>query len=163
MTYQVTPGALPKNYEALGARLRAIDKLECRAHSGLAPADALRRCVQKSHKWYLITWDGEDQGMFGISPTNIHGCGSPWFLSTDKVFKVKEMRQAFISLSPSYLRELEAGYDILFNVVSVHNSASIRWLRSLGFHFPEPGTHWLKHLEFREFWRYVPGGKYHNV
>lgn len=159
-SYTVTEGKHPKSYDALGSRLRAIDKLEIRAVSGSPPPDALRRALQTSSKWFLIEWDGEDQGLFGVAPTDMSGVGSPWFLSTDKVFRVPEMRRAFILQSPEYLRELCAGYDLLFNVISEHNHPSKRWLKHIGFTIDDKAQHFFKGLCFQEFMYVVPGGKY---
>lgn len=148
------------DYGKLGPRLRGIDKLECRATSGLDPVAALQQSVRLSSKWWIGTIDGQEEVAVGVCPMpECDGWGQPWLLSTDKVFHGPPLKQ-FLRRTPEFLAEASEGFDALFNIVSEHNYASRRWLRYAGFKIKEQDPHVFRGYRFLEFIYVVPGGCY---
>ncbi len=161
MTVEVHPGVYP-DCASLGRRLRGIDKLECRATAGLDPVEALRHSIKISSRWWVGMVDGQEEFALGVAPIeNCDGWGAPWMLSTDKLFRGGHVK-TFLSRTPEFMRKCSEGLDCLFNIVSEHNHASIRWLRYAGFSIRrDPAhVHTFKGIRFLEFIYLVPGGKY---
>lgn len=126
-----------KHCRSIGRRMRAADVEECRALAGLSPLDGLRLSMKRSRAFTVVI-GGRPEAMFGTSDLNVlAGIGSVWMLGTDEVDR---RPKALLRLSPEWVRKLLARYDVLRNVVSVDNAASIRWLTWLGAAFSEPIT-----------------------
>lgn len=85
---------------------------------------------------YTILVDGRPEAMFGTSDINVlAGIGSIWMLGTDVV---DQHPRELLRLSPEWVAKLFARYEVLRNVVSRDNRASIRWLKWLGAEFSAP-------------------------
>jgi hypothetical protein len=120
----------------IAAAMRPMDRLECAAF-GLEPREALRlgyaagRCL-------TIEIDGRPEAMAGVSPISlVEGAGRPWMLASERVLAC---RKAWLERAPEVLAMLGSGARRLENLVHADNSASIRWLTRLGFHFDNAPT-----------------------
>ncbi len=136
LTIDIVP-ARGKHCRSIAKRMRAADVAECKAMAGLSPFDGLRLSMKRSRAFTVVI-DGRPEAMFGTSDLNVLvGLGSVWMLGTDEVDR---QPKALLRLSPKWVAKLFARYDVLRNVVSVDNSASIRWLKWLGATFSDPIT-----------------------
>lgn len=148
------------DYEALGARLRGIDKLEVRATNGWTPEEALRNSIKISTRWWVGTVDGQEEMVVGVAPMpGMAGWGAPWLLSSDKIFHGPPLKE-FLRRTPEFMKRASDGFDVLFNMVSEHNYASRRWLRFAGFQIKTIDPHVFAGFRFLEFIYPVPGGSY---
>lgn len=151
-------GVVP-DYRALASKLRAIDKFEIKAVSGLDPEAGLRQSVESSSRWWVGTIDGVEEMAVGVTPIqNCDGWGAPWMLSSPKVFRGTPLK-TFVRRTPEFMELASSGYDVLFNIISDHNHASKRWLRYAGFRLKNETT-WMRNFAFKEFIYVVPGGNY---
>ena len=115
--------------------MRAADVAECRAMADLSPIEGLWRSMVRSSAFTILV-DGRPEAMFGTSALNIlAGIGSVWMLGTDVI---DQHPRELLRLSPEWVAKLFTRYEVLRNVVSCDNCASIRWLKWLGAEFSEP-------------------------
>jgi len=146
--YQVVPATLD-HVAAMAPHVRQADIDEVHAASGLPIEIALEKSYRMStHCWAGIV-DGEVACIFGVSPVNmLAGKGSPWLLGTDLV---ERHAMAFLRRNRRYILIMLRMYNHLENYVDVRNTASIAWLKWLGFEFYEPepyGKHRMKFMRF---------------
>lgn len=131
---QIVP-ARGKHVNTIAKRMRAADAAECETMAGLTPRVGLRLSMKRSSAFTVLI-NGRPEAMFGTSDLNVlAGIGSAWMLGTDEVDRHPK---DLLRLSPEWVAKLFARYEVLRNVVSVDNAASIRWLRWLGADFSEP-------------------------
>lgn len=118
----------------IAANLRDADRREIAASRGpeVQPADAIANTVlRSSHVWIAVAGDGEPIAIFGVAPISmIDGIGSPWMLSTERVY---EHPRALVTEARRYLSAMRETYPTLYNFVDARNDKSIRWLKRLGF------------------------------
>jgi hypothetical protein len=128
------PTTLDDVYD-LAPRLRQSDVDEIKASSGLLPEPALYFSFKNGAETNtIIASDGEIIGMFGVVSTHDPLIGVPWMLCTDRL---PEIRKEFLPQSLDWVKETNKQYPILFNYVDKRNTKAIRWLRYLGFKFPQ--------------------------
>lgn len=145
---------------ALGSKLRAIDKLECRALGHPDPVEAVRSSIKSSDRWWVLTVDGVEEGVLGVTPMpDCAGWGAPWMLSSPAVFWDENAR-TFLRRTPEFMAKATEGYDVLFNLISEHNHKSKRWLRFAGFQIKDEPAHIFNGFRFNEFIYVKPGGHY---
>jgi hypothetical protein len=114
-------------------KLRAGDERELRASTGLAPVDALL---------LALDFPGEMTGTFlGSKLIMVNGCGevnastgSPWCVGTEDMDRYFSKLYGF---GLSEFRRYEKRYPILMNFVAEFQERHIRWLKSIGFEFPD--------------------------
>lgn len=124
-----------RHIATIARRMRAADADECRAMAGLSPLDGLRSSMLRSEAYTALV-NGQPEAMFGTSDINVlAGIGSAWLLGTDEVTRHPK---EFLRMSREWLAKPFTRYSVLRNVVSVENSASIRWLKWLGATFSDP-------------------------
>lgn len=124
-----------KHINTIARRMRVADVAECRAMAGLSARDGLRRSMRRSTAFTVLI-GGRPEAMFGTSDVNVlAGIGSVWMLATDEVDRHP---RDLLRLSPEWVGKLFSRYEVLRNVVSVDNDASIRWLKWLGARFTDP-------------------------
>jgi hypothetical protein len=129
--------------------MRQADRDEVWASSGKTPGEALAFSLGKSSQAWTVLFDGVPAGMFGVGDLNIlTRRGAPWFLGTDAV---EANRRAFLRHSVHWRDQLLQRYDVLMNLVDDRNTASIRWLRWLGFSLSEPFIVGFEKRPFRLF------------
>ena len=116
--------------------MRQADRDEVFAASGKSPAEALAYSLRKSAMAHTALIDGRPEVMFGVGDLNVlAGVGAPWLLGTDEVEK---HAVAFLRGSVEWKLKLLARYSVLRNFVDDRNTASIRWLKWLGFTLSDP-------------------------
>lgn len=110
-------------------RLRADDRNECRAATGLDPEAVLPLGVRISFPAQtMVAPDGEPVGLCGVVPVN--GEGVVWMMATDRL---PTLPMTFLRHCGQWVREVSAQYPRLYNVVDARNEVHIKWLRWLGF------------------------------
>lgn len=121
--------------DALGATMRAMDVMECRAVSGLAPREALAEAVADSLWAYAAEIDGEVVCIFGVAPDGLLGEeAAPWMLCAEGI---EHHAKAVMLCSKRFLLEMQAQFERLANVVHADNRSAIRFLKWCGFSFGE--------------------------
>jgi len=115
-------------------------------------AAAMRMSVQMSRSALVaVSVFGEPIAVFGVSTTSlVHNIGSPWFLATPRV---SLHRRALIQKTFAYTEAMLDQYARLENHVDVRNTASIAWLRRIGFTIDPPAPFGARQQPFHKFWR----------
>lgn len=114
--------------------MREADVSEVFAASGTNPLTTLLKARAAScDTCSTIFYNNESVGIFGVCKIN-DSCGIPWLLGTDKLTANKK---EFYQKSKEYLNTFMTNFKVLFNYVDERNKTSIKWLKSLGFEFPE--------------------------
>jgi hypothetical protein len=131
-------------------RMRQADRDEVFASSRKSPREALEFSLSKSAEAWTVTVNGRPEVMFGVGDLNIlAGVGAPWLLGTEAFEKHSV---AMLRGSKKWTRQLFGRYSILRNFVDARNTASLRYLRWLGFKLFDPvemGGHEFHLFELR--------------
>lgn len=135
---------------ALAPRMRAADRDEVWASGGFGPLAALERSLALSPLAWTGTVDGVPACMFGAASASLLGGeGVPWLLGSDLI---ERHQRAFLRRNREYVRQMQAAFPVLRNMVDARNMTSIRWLRWLGFTIG-PAVRWgTAGLPFHPFW-----------
>lgn len=156
-TIEIVP-AVPDHIDPIADRMRQTDRDEVLAASGRDPRSALEFSLRKSSIAHTALIDGVPEVMFGVGDVNIlTRTGGPWLLGTDAIDR---HWVSFLRGSIGSLAQLSARYDVLINLVDDRQSASIRWLRWLGFTVEEPIIAGVEHRAFRLFHLKKGSGKF---
>lgn len=147
--------ATAEHCRLMAPHLRAVDVDEVWSMCAMRPIDALLYSVQDSKEALTVMMPDSDIPvmMFGLggAASILDRKRSVWLLATDQMRRVK---RDFIMESGRYLETLAAG-ETVYNYVLQGNSASLRWLRMLGFSIMEPKPFgWLQkpyHYVEKEF------------
>lgn len=141
----------------LGRWMRRADAAECEA-LGLDPRLATLRAWWMSDFCTSLLVDGRAAAVGGVVLERVTTsalaprAGVAWLLTAVDVEKAP---MSLHRAARSWLREVRAHADILWNRVDARHLVSLRWLSALGFriHAPSPhGPHGLPfHLVVREF------------
>lgn len=113
----------------LEERLRFYDKVEVNATE-----TTLEQSLHHNGLCFLIYVDGNLEGVYGCA--DYDGIQAPYFLSTSKLFKTKELRREFLQRSKQFVNDLGTvyGYDNLMNMTCIERpKKSLKWLEWLGF------------------------------
>lgn len=117
--------------QQIAANLRASDRDEIAASSGLEPLFCLRESVTLSSRaWIVLDRLKRPIVAFGVAPSIHAGIGVAWLLGTNGM-----MGEA-INLArhtQTYLDQMHADFPQLFNFVDARNDVSLRWLEWSGF------------------------------
>jgi hypothetical protein len=143
--------ATQEDVDYVADHLRAADVHELSLSQPDEPAAAVKASFGYSNWTKCALVDGVPTVLYGVSPTDIPECGTPWMLATNDIYKIK---QEFLAGSKSEVDEMQLHYRFLFNQVHKDNKTSIRWLMSLGFAIDLTPTG--PHQEFFNFWLGVP-------
>lgn len=114
-------------------KLRQADIEEVTA-IGSDPLTSLCEGFIFSQECYTFIYNNKPSGMFGLGYLD-NNLGSIWFLGSDEVFKVPK---EWIKLGRQYINHFLEKYPVLTNMVSVNNTAHIKWLKHLGAKFSAP-------------------------
>ena len=135
---------------ALAPRMRAADAAEVWASGRLSPLEALERSLALSPMAWVGMVDGEPACIFGAASASLLGGeGVPWLLGSDLI---ERHQRAFLRRNREYVRQMQAAFPVLRNMVDARNEVSIRWLRWLGFTI-EPAVRWgAAGMPFHPFW-----------
>lgn len=135
----------------IAERMRQADRDEVFAVRGevnlvSVVADAVLR---SSMCWTGITLEREPVCIFGVVPVSLlTGQGSPWMLSTEKVFRFPG---ALVRETSRYLERMLGVYPHLENYVDARNVRSVRWLTRVGFTVHPPQPYGAAGLPFHRF------------
>lgn len=124
-------GVAPGDVDHVAAHMREADIAEVRA-GGHEPLEALRESLARSAMAWTATVDGVPAAIFGVAPLGsvLDPRGAPWLLGTDAV---PRSRRALAVLAPRYIREMQAAFPHLINLVHSPNTVAVQWLRHVGF------------------------------
>lgn len=122
--------AIQTDVDHVAAHLREADVIELLAAGFADPADEVRRGWVGSDWTRSVLVDGVPAIIYGVAPTGVDECGSPWMLATDGI---RAIQRAFLLGSRGEVGRMSEGYRFLVNQVHRGNALSIRWLRWLGF------------------------------
>lgn len=136
--------ATEEHCHLMAPHLRQIDIDEAWAIAAFKPLEALLYSVQDSAESWTVMFPDSD------IPAFIFGIGRPgqildskrcvWLLGTPQI---KRVSKQFIMESGDHLTMLAHGQTV-YNYVLEGNSASLRWLKLLGFTIMEPKPYgWL--------------------
>lgn len=136
----------------LAPKMRKQDALEVWHSHNMSPLEALEfSLIHSIEANTIIANDGEVIGMFGVGQES-KLVGIPWLLASDRL---KEVAREFLPESEKWIRKVNDQYDLLYNYVYSGNTASIRWLKWLGFTFVrEMPNHGHNPATFIEFARH---------
>lgn len=132
----VLEGASLTDMRYVAENMRAADRAEVAAASGLTPLEALRSGRLLSNELYtLVSPAGNPAAIFGVVPNhNVMG-GVVWLLGTD------DMTRYALAFHRGVKPQWEAmarRWGCLCNFVDSRNKVHIRWLEWLGCEFFRP-------------------------
>jgi hypothetical protein len=129
--------ATPDDAAWLAPLLRQQDQDELRAaHGDADPVTLVRDGIARSTEAWTVTVTGDLAMVLGVAPYTLLGDqGVVWMLGTDVA---PRFRHALMRKAPIYIARMLDLYPVLFNCVHAKNTASIRWLKRLGFALGEP-------------------------
>lgn len=140
----------------MAPRLRAADRAEVRAYTGLPPEVVLEQCLDASDQcWVGCHNDGEPAVLWGTQPVyQVPEVGWIWMVCTDLILQHK---YEFLTQARAHLPLAHARYPILTNHVDARNTVHIKWLRFMGFSFLRRVERWgAESIPFYEFARLDP-------
>lgn len=110
---------------------------------------ALYEAVQGSLNVKKIVVNGKVVAVFGDAVYSLLGSvGVPWLIST---VHVENHAKAFLKVCRPEVQGMLTRHRQLINYVDARNTAAIRWLKWLGFHFGELTPYGPKRLPFYPF------------
>jgi len=114
--------------ECLSLRLRQSDMNELQASGYETVREALTASIEQSNEIYVIQPKDRIIGIFGVAQGELYGI--PWMVATDEIYRhaVELCRTA-----RGLVKNWKEHYGTLANCVDSRNTASHRWLKSLGF------------------------------
>lgn len=130
----------PSDLDWLAEHMRAIDKLECRVAGGHDPREALQLGADHSLWAYVAEVDGHPVCAFGVASESLLGDGEgrPWMLCAEGI---ERHARAILICSRRFLREMQASFETLANIVHADNRIAIRYLKWCGFLFGDAFVH----------------------
>ena len=131
--------------------LRAADERELLAAYGRPCVDVIAESIERSIE-PLAAWDTADRliAIFGRAPVGpiLTPMASPWLLGTSLL---EQHAGILVRLSRQYVAAWREQHPLLVNFVDVRNTASIRYLKAVGFEFDEPAPFGAEGLPFQRF------------
>ena len=126
------------DFEILARNIRDMDRLEVESVLGLTVEEAFPQLHAESLRTRAGYHDGALVAVWGITaPTVISRTGTPWLLATKHLEASPAARREVLRGSRREFDKLVEGYEMLWNYVHAENRVAIRWLRWLGFTFPD--------------------------
>lgn len=130
MTYTILPATMDHARD-LAPRLRALDRAEVEAASGLPPEVALMRSYDLSTHAWAAHAGGRTVALWGVGPLSLsEGKGCPWLLASAAF---DAMGPVVARLSRPMLDLILVLYPRLENHVDARHARAVRWLAWLGF------------------------------
>jgi hypothetical protein len=130
--------------------LREEDRQELIALTGGTPGKALIEAVHAAGQSW-VTFDINQRrliGVFGVHESRLLRGGVIWAVLTPDVYNcIKEFNKVSAAILDHWLNK----YGVLHNYVDTRNEAHIRWLKHLGFTFPQPNDVLFNDVWFRYF------------
>jgi hypothetical protein len=140
--------------DTITPNLRPSDHDELVAASGPDVLGQLREAVELSHgrlgpMSFVAEHQGEIVALFGFVPAAaLSNTAYPWLVGTPGLGRVPRMLNR---LARSYCGVVLGEYPLLFNYADARNTASIVWLKRLGFTFGEAQPFGVEGLPFHRF------------
>lgn len=125
------------------------DKIEMWCFDRSSPIEATLNSFNKSLVSMTILHDETPIAMFGIMPHNMSS-GILWMLTTDGLRDGKFGRP-FVRNCKKWFNEMLEIYPILFGMVDIRNTVSIRWLTYIGAKWGEDIVCGVDKVPFRPF------------
>lgn len=151
MTGHIAPATMADALD-LAPRLRAADRAEMQAFTGMPPEIGLPLSLTGGGPTWTIRWDpsGHPLAIFGVGPVPHHPqLGIVWMVGSDELFS---RPMTFLRQSRLALDGLHQFHPLLGNYVDARNTVHIRWLQWLGFGFlklhPEFGVEKRPFIQF---------------
>lgn len=141
----------PADVRSLARDLRLADVQEITASAGVTPERGLLRSLADSAQ----AWSASDAegtfAMWGVGAASALATeGSPWLLAADRL--TTQHRRTFVRESRLFVQHLRRQYTVLRNYVDARNTASVRWLRALGFTILPAEPYGVAGLPFHPFY-----------
>lgn len=134
-------------YIAFNMRRQDINEIWDAGH--MTPAEAMRISIENTVFCLSIRIDGIPAAIFGVNGESIIGCnGTIWLLGTEKI---KDIGFRFVRHSRKFVDIMLGFYPYLSNYVSVENTISIAWLKSLGALMLDPVPYGVEGKKFCYF------------
>lgn len=129
--------------------LRAADREEVAAASGMDPRLAIEIAIERSAAAWVGLVDGVPACVFGVGGPSLMGdIGVPWLLGTDEIVR---HQRAFLRRNKPYVAKMLKLFPNLINMVDARNGVAINWLRWLGFTIHDAAPYGLAGLPFHPF------------
>lgn len=146
---EIVPATL-EHVAEMAPRMRAVDRDEVFAASGMDPAQALVLSLMTSTETWAAVRDGRVVCIWGVGDADGYpGVGVPWLLGTDDV---RGVSRRFLRECRRYVAGWMARYQVLVNFTDDRNALSHDWLRWLGFTIMDPEPYGHAGLPFRKFY-----------
>lgn len=132
-------------------RLREADVDELTASSGPDIRGTLRRSIIRSPHAAFVA-ESENLGpiaLFGFGSSLMGDKIVPWCVGTDGLLR---RAKALTKYGRAYSQRSLDAAPLLENWVDVRNTASIRWLKAIGYEFDDPAPRGVEGLPFMRFW-----------
>lgn len=143
---------LPVTVDDVPAILRDVrqaDIDEITEALGVDMEKALIDGVTRSLNVKKIVVDGLVVAVFGDAVYSVLGSvGVPWLISTNHV---ERHARAFLKVCKPEVQSMLSRHEHLMNYVDARNTAAIRWLKWLGFHFAPAAPYGAKRFLFHKF------------
>lgn len=145
----------PSDFYHLIWGLRAADRAELRAASGLGVTEALKRSLAATPDPMVGANEyGLPVCVGGVVPFGDGMRGAVWAVAT---VDVEGHRVSFLRRSIPWVKRWQEQYPILTNAVDERNTVHIEWLKWLGFTFINRHPHYgAERRPFLEFVRVDP-------
>lgn len=125
--------ALLKHADALAPVMRAPDRAEIWASSHKEPLECLRHSLGISEEFWAAFAGDQILALFGV--VDQQEFGVPWMLASDRL---RLHPRAALVIGRRMVNAWLTEYGRLQNFVDARQTASIRWLRKLGFTVEPP-------------------------
>ncbi|MEQ2008321.1 MAG: hypothetical protein ABMA26_16160 [Limisphaerales bacterium] len=133
----------------VAANLRGSDRAEVFASHGQTGAEAVFTSVAMScHVRGIVGDDGQPAGLCGVTRR-----GVIWLLATPALVASPSHRWQFLRAGRLWVNRMLATFRRLENWCDARNTATVRWLRGLGFTVHPPAPFGKMGLPFHHFTR----------
>jgi len=150
--YSITDATL-EDAMLMAHDVREVDVQEIWAANRSKPLEALVGCVRNSEHSRTGRANGEIVCMFGTMRSNLMGTkGIIWMLGTDLL---KKYAVRFLRENKNEIVKISSEFSIVENYCDTRNTATLRWLKWLGFTIEEAEPYGVYNLLFHHFYKEV--------
>jgi len=149
-----TPGLIVKvaeeeDIKPLANFMRGEDVREIWKSHMLSPEAALRVGLEDSTMAFTAHWKEWPVAMFGVvEECDQANMATVWMLGS---FQLREIKLGFARTSRLMIEKFHQVYDVLYNYVDIHNTASIDWLKRCGAEFEQAAPYGPFGHPFKKF------------
>lgn len=135
--------------DELAKNLRPTDIREIQSTSMTKPLIAIHRCIHRSQFCYTGLIDGKIAFIGGVTETGyLSDKRSPWLLGTDLLEKNYVTFLRYCKFRMPYIKQY---WPNLENYIDARSTATIRWLKWLGFTIHEAEPYGILRRPFHRF------------